>query len=770
MKNYDYCIAHKTISKIQTVREHCLSVANYAAGNGKTLGLEKTMFLIGALHDLGKFSDEFQRRISGEELDHVDHSSMGGKVIYDKFHISDNSVRNLASEIMCLAISEHHGQVDIIDNGECTIKKRHNNLPEVDVDEAIAVLNVDIDALFNDAVKEINEYYLMIIDLANNVVPVKKARKDMVLWSEAYFFYAGLLKRLCLSMLTDADWRDTYEFYNRKETRFEDSLRKPAFEKGLENLMDYRKTLPYNVLSESRNELAEMCRDHVKYGNGIYKCTMPTGAGKTLDSTEYALRLAIETNKRHIYYNAPFLSITEQNADNIRKFTKFTDELLEYHSNIVRDTEDEFGNRIPNDVFDTPYIATTMVRLLTIMFSNSKADIRRFWQLASSVIVIDEAQSIPQECLNLFNQACNFLTYCCNTTVLLCTATQPLLEKTKRPILLSDHYEMVNDVKKYNDIFKRTEIVDATRNGGYNADELCDFVFTNTVSNCLIILNTKGAVRTLYKRIKERGKLYKVFELTTYMCAQHRSDVINEMKTLLKEGKRVICVSTQLIEAGVDISFETVIRSVAGIDSIIQASGRNNREKEYSYSKTFIVNPNLEMTKYLRQIQTAQTTFEEMILNKYSELLSEEAINAYYEALYRQTMENMDFENMFSRLSLNATKRHTTDAKYFTLKQDFKSVGDEFKVIDDTYNVSIIVPYESDTTSGKEIIEQIKASDDVDEIRHILRKAQRFTVSLNTNSGAVAELLSKFCAVKTIDNSEIFLLNNNCYDECGVVL
>ena len=782
-QDYKECIAHidKKTNRIQTVKEHCNNVAKYASESGKTLGLEHTMFLLGNLHDIGKFSAEFQKHINGDEA-RVDHSTIGGKIILDKFYKNNGSFEDKVAELLSIVIFEHHGQMDImVDGNDYTeIERRINSsLPQINTQEALTTINLNLEEEFVEATKELekkfNDLKIMISSLYKQL---KRNGNTTISKSDLHkpnMLSYGLLVRLCLSILVDSDWRDSFEFSsNTFENRIEESKRIELWKTANSNLLSERKKFKQSKISKLRNELAEQCKNHIKFGKGIYKCSMPTGSGKTIDMAEYSVLLSEKEKYRHCYYIAPYLSIIEQNSKALKTFFGVDNNVfLEFHSNITKNRpgtdNNDFINFIPDNLFDEPFISTTLVRILEMGFSNNKQDIRRFWQLTNSVIVFDEAQNIPIKCVNLFNQLCNFLHYCCNSTVVICTATQPLFEKTSRPLLFSDNFTIIQDTEKYNKVFKRTEILDYTKIPEYTTEELSDFILNNTSSNSLVILNTKSAVRKLRDYIESQTDKYKIFELTTYMCAQHRLDIIDKIKELLKKDEKLICLSTQLIEAGVDISFKTVFRSASGIDSILQANGRCNREGENNKEEsiTYIINYAEENIFLLKEIHQGKQIYMERIKNLIEKNEPLDAIiEKYYNQYFFENKKAMDYKSenttLFEKFSENKGENSPRELQKFPyFRQAFKTAGSEFKVIDDFDTVTIIVPYKN---KGREIINKIKNSKTMFEIKQLLKDSQRFTVSLNRNSSLFKDLIQRNCIVKTYLSSELYILDNDFYE------
>ena len=267
--------------------------------------------------------------------------------------------------------------------------------------------------------------------------------------------------------------------------------------------------------------------------------------------------------------------------------------------------------------------------------------------LINSVIIIDEVQSIPYEFIRLFNMAMEFLAYVCNCTIVLCTATQPPFEVMNYCLRLDESCEMINGFEDYSEKMRRTRIIDKTISGGYTADNVADFLhlLSEDCRTILCIVNTKKAAFEVFKSAKNLFEDEEIIlvHLSTNMCPEHRANVIKKMKDDMKKGKRVLCISTQLIEAGVDISFETVVRSLAGTDSIVQAAGRCNRNAERDIGYVYIVNisneyENVSSLKSIQKGKSATIGLLKRIEKKpdeYEDLLDLNAIKKFYINYYR---------------------------------------------------------------------------------------------------------------------------------------
>lgn len=729
--------------------------------------------MIGILHDIGKYSDVFQNYIRDAQKNpksvirgSVNHSNAGASYLLQKSN--KDPLENLTLEFMACAIFQHHGLMDCIRDGQDILKKRtkkDSEILDIDFHRAQSFLNQNLTDKFPSAKQEIQSYVNKI-----NTIAQKMSHNSSI--KENGIFLVGCLERLVLSYLVDADWRDTSEFMNDiKESRASQDERELFFKDGLQKIEDYVSQFTEDTkINQLRQEMANDCL-HANIANeGIYKLAMPTGGGKTVTSMRLALRLAKKYHKRHIIYIAPFLSILEQNAQVIRSILQNDDYILEHHSNIEINEEDEAYRNLC-ETWDSPIILTTMVQFLNTMFLGKMSSVRRFHQLTDAIIIIDEAQAVPVKCIHMFNGMMNFLCYSGNSIGILCTATQPLFELTDRNLIYQENKDILPNGEKYQNAFKRAQIISKIENKPMNTDQLVKFIQNVFNQNLLVVLNTKASVKTLYDALKNNiDSEIKLVQLTTYMCAEHRLDVIHELKKTLKNQK-AICISTQLIEAGVDISFETVIRSLSGVDSLNQAAGRCNRNGEKETGTVYVVDYAEEKTSRLPDIQEAKKATRALIDAKSEDFSTSAAINRFYYQYYFMRKGEMDYNvhhyTLFDLLSKNTAKVadvKTTEGAYeHFLCQSFRTAGQEFSVIDNQQMVSLVVPYKK----GSDYLNEIERTDDYEVIHHNLKKLQRYTITLFTNDQMLKRLLEQQ-AISFNEKAGIYTVGSNYYNEQGI--
>src|SRR5699024_12790707 len=342
--------------------------------------------------------------------------------------------------------------------------------------------------------------------------------------------------------------------------------------------------------------------------------TIPTGGGKTLSSLRYALKNTQLHKKKRIIYIVPYTTISEQNANEVRNLLKDYTNILEHHSNVIHDDETDDGQsheekklKLAKDNWNSPIVFTTMVQFLDVFYAYGTRNIRRLHNLSESILIFDEVQKVPVHCISLFNHALNFLKNVGKSSIVLCTATQPALDFVHNKLDINSDAEMIGNLNHVVKSFERVDIVDKAKEGNFSQDNLVNFAFEKIqqINNILIILNTKKAVKDLYENLKGRianDEEIHVYHLSTSMCPNHRVFILDKLKQHLRDNDKVICVSTQLIEAGVDISFECVIRSLAGLDSIAQAAGRCNRHGEKNKQNVYVIDYENENLRRLKEI------------------------------------------------------------------------------------------------------------------------------------------------------------------------
>ncbi len=788
----------------QSLEDHLHEVGKKAAKMGSSIGLGSFTRLAGYLHDCGKADRLFQDLIYGRRVQNVNHSSAGGRVLNDFIH-NDPELAYLQQtkgkfayfqEVMTYIILSHHGIFDLISYGgtEYIISRRlkydedggyhYNNdvVPFVQKFDFNLQEQAEksITVLIKEAYKEFEILYNKLIKISDKNLD-KKQRK------EEKEYYISCLTRLCLSILKDADIYDSANvFHHPKQYIWADHDRKQAWEDAsakVENMyFCYESSHEISEINKKRNEFARLAKDAAyKNGDGIYKLELPTGAGKTKIGLRYALISAIEYNRSRIFYITAYLSVLEQNASEIRSIIDKDDIILEHHSNFMEDMvidkthvgEDdslEYNHTsYLRESWESPIILTTMVQFFNTLFKEMPSSIRRFCKLINSVIIIDEVQSLPLKVLSNFNLMMNFMKEIMNCNIVHCTATQPVLdsEAMNHPIYYgnvdNEHAEIVNmDTRiKLSGCFQRVDFFNLTGN------DACKIMSTEDLSNhiseqllqldsCLVVLNTKSSVLKLYEYLEKAMVGVEVVYLTTNLCAAHRLDIITTLNNKLKQNRiiasknKLVCISTQLIEAGVDVDFDVVYRSLAGIDSLIQCAGRCNREGklildgEKTHGRLYIIRYSEENLTMLHDIKSSSDASEYAIRSIGYRRESNEKIELeklqilYYNKYYVSNRNKLDYIDkeksctMIEELGRNDQDRSNyyitnPSNKKPMMYQAFKTAAENFKFIEEG-TTGVIVQYKNQDLLER--LEQAMNDKDYDSVKVLLRKLQRYSVNV----------------------------------------
>ncbi len=749
----DEFIAHLRVTETgevinQTVKEHSEGCAKYAS-ESILKNLSRTAYLAGLLHDMGKCTEEFCEYIRSSENEtgnrkKVIHSFTGVKYVLFKWHASSDNDTKLTSELIAYAIGAHHGLFDVFDQSGMDGFLHRLNFNEEKYNEGKdnffkCVLPEDVvEKIFMEAATEIKDFL--------RDVRVNETKKENMA------FVVGLIARMVLSAVIDGDRKDTSDFMKKDGNSSKSHSNEVDWNKELTFLEDKIRKLPCrNEIDEKRHAFSDMVAAF-NGSNGIYRLNIPTGGGKTLSSLRLALKLASQ-GKRRIFFVIPLLSILEQNAAVIKSHVRDSSIVLEHHSNLVQDdkkekddidveTDEEFDEKhLFGESWTAPIVITTLFQFLQASFGFRTSEIRRFAALSDSVLVFDEVQTVPVKMLSLFNMVLNFLAYSCNCTVILSSATLPALEYVEGAAQ-GIKYAPAPDIIRYDEnlwnVFKRTEIINKNNPYGWTMEEISLMAIQEAESSksVLLVCNTRKEAKGFYKEISSfwNGTL---FHLSTDMCMAHRRKVLEDIRNSLNAEEPVVCVSTQLIEAGVDISFGTVIRITAGLDNVIQTAGRCNRNGESEdRGKVIVVNLKNENLKGLNDIARAQKAFM-AVADEYEDksLDSLDAIETYFYKLYSGLNANATKypspkykTNLYGLLASNqlwSALKNNSD-EYF-LSQAFKSACSEFKVFEDD-TVEILVPY----GEGANLIEKLCSLSEwaFDEKERLLRKAQAYSVSV----------------------------------------
>lgn len=609
----------------ETVSEHCNKTALLARSYSALFNMESTVFVSALLHDLGKLNYDFDGYIkheNGIKRGEIDHSYAGAKFLLELVSNDDDKYKKEVARLIARIIISHHGLNDWYTRNNddyfdyrCSKNERYDEIKS-NISELIS--DSELDELLNKAADEYRRFFEKMKEIC--------CAKDRKQYFTTLAFYHGLLERLTESCLIDADRTATAEFMEGIE------ITEPSEDEIQRNWLDMKQRLDNklskfsgsdSLISKLRMNISDRCCAFAKNDVGIAQLIVPTGGGKTLSALRFAIEYAVEHKKERIFYISPFMSILEQNGDVIREIAG-DDNYLEHHSDMyskIIDNKHKNNDEVAGELedyelrcrhWDKQVICTTMVQFFDTLFSSRTEALRRMHRFTDSIIIIDEVQSIPIRCVYLFNLAMNFLSEFMGCTIVLCSATQPTFEQCKYSIMLDKDSSMTGDYTKDFEDFKRTEVVSLLNNQGNTYEEaavICMDKYREN-GNLLFVVNTKTAAAEIFRNVTqlndEEEIKAKVVHLSTNMCPAHRRKAIDDIRRMLDNNERVICIATQLIEAGVDISFKCVIRSSAGLDNIAQAAGRCNRNGEDDRRNVYIIKLKDEYIEKLGKLKEAQ--------------------------------------------------------------------------------------------------------------------------------------------------------------------
>lgn len=688
---------------IQTIENHAEGVACLAKKLADEFGSGDWASIAGLVHDLGKYRPAFQKHIKvGSGFDsnaHIDsearpatrHASTGAVYLYKNFE-------QPFGKLLAYIVAGHHAGLPDADATNSGLKEQLVNDDEL--------------------LREIDPKNIPKLENIPDCLPVnmEHTEENLHLWV-----------RMIFSCLVDADWLDTELFMDnqKSETRTTGTT---IQQKHLDCFNQYMKQFTEEAKSDNvyktRQIILEQAKEGGRQESGIYTMTVPTGGGKTLSSLAFSLNHCIEQNKRRVIYAIPFTSIIEQTAHNYRDVFKQLDEevVLEHHCNIDSAIQTK-QSQLATENWDMPLVVTTTVQLFESLFASKPSSCRKLHNIVNSVVVIDEIQSLPPQQLNPIIHAINELSKNYGVTFLMMTATptgwqarhNPLGKKELNELEIKD--ELIVNPQQHYDSLKRVEYhrlnIAITDN---DSKELIQHIAQH--SSALIIVNTIKQAKQLFQAISNGNEHDEgLFHLSTHMCPLHRRHTISQIKERLRENQPTKVVSTQLVEAGVDLDFPVVYRAIAGLDSIIQAAGRCNREGELDKGDVYIFDaptPEGAIT-FGRQAMSsiyaqhnAKDVFNnvDIVLNYFCQYFAE-----------------------FSSHDQSSTLTKLTTDKGCNIQ--FRTVAKDFKMIEETDKQVIFVDYATTDQERLQIKNFLSMLDNSNEIeKWLLRKLQPYGVSL----------------------------------------
>lgn len=649
----------------QKLKDHIYGVAQMAEAFGAPFAADKHAKRAGLLHDIGKYSAAAQdRQRDPEHTSPVDHSTAGLQIAMQ--------MKDLHT---ALAVAGHHGGLPDFGNrvskDDGTLMARVQKKLTGTMDASLWRTEIGVTA--EDALP----------GWLKEIPPASQG------------FANALYTRMLFSCLVDADYLDTEAYMERGSVQRGTDASMDLLLRRLEDYVSPWRTHAETALNQKRNAVLERCLSGGKDNQGLYALTIPTGGGKTVSSLAFALSHAARRGLRRVIYVVPYTSIIEQNAQVFRSIVG-EENVLEHHANAEYDDDDQ-RLRLSAENWDSPIVVTTAVQFFESLFSARTSRCRKLHNIASSVVILDEAQMLPVSFLRPCVNAIVELVQHYHVTAVLCTATQPSLDQfihAYAPELCCR--EIADDVDDLYSFFKRVhfkrenEMTDETIAGC-----LCD------EEQVLCIVNARKSAQKIYHMLPQGGS----FHLSTLMTPEHRSKVLQEIRGRLKAELPCRVISTSLVEAGVDLDFPTVWREEAGLDSILQAAGRCNREGK-RLAQESVVHIFSKGAKPLRMFEQNVYALRRVI-DRYEDIASPQAIRAYFNLLL-----SVHVDGSFDKKDIVGLSNELA----------FQNIDREFKLID-TMTIPVYIP----ALENKELLAALREGWIS---RNLLRKLGRYAVNV----------------------------------------
>lgn len=670
----------------QSLHDHIRGTASRASAFARPFASDHWAEALGLFHDVGKANAAWQAYLGSksgyDETVHlegaatkVEHSTPGA-LLAEKLHGS------MIGRVIAYCVAGHHtGLPDFIGSPSSL---------------SVRLQNSNLDGISDDVLSLISSW-------KPSPPPWKfdAANLDFSLWI-----------RMLFSCLVDADFLDTEEYMRDEagDTRG-DFLELPVlltrFDGYMQSILEKVRDFADSPVNVARRQVLVDCRRAADHEPGFFSLTVPTGGGKTLSSMAFALKHGVRYNKRRVIYVIPYTSIIEQNADVFREALG-SEQIVEHHSSLDEADFTEKG-RLAAENWDASVIVTTTVQFFESLFASRSSRCRKLHNIANSVVILDEVQLLPVEFLSPILETMRLLVEHYSVTFVFCTATQPAFEAREGFLGLpaGSVNEIITDVPSLYRVLRRVTVSANTLSTV--TDWACIAKEVSEQEQALCVVSDRKSCRELYRLLPEGS-----YHLSALMCPQHRSDLIGEIKVKLQAGDPIRVVSTQLIEAGVDIDFPVVYRALAGLDSIAQAAGRCNREGRLGGGKELgkvvvFTPPRPAPAGILRK---GAETAKRLLINNAGDPLDHESFTHYFSELYWK-VNSLDAKRIKKLLIPDGA----------SLGIQFRSAAEVFRIIDDRLQRTILVPY----GEGERLIEKLKR---LGPERRLLRSLQRYSVNI----------------------------------------
>lgn len=716
----DYAHIKTTITgfETQSIKEHCIGTSVFAEKMAEPFGAGPWAKLCGLWHDIGKYSPDFQNHIKSasgfdtsiKDPGKVDHATAGTL-------LSKELLGNSSLPVAYCICGHHAGLMDYVGDGRSNLQFHLSSQSQHYLDDIRGVL-----PKYNSLPNLPNPHF------DNNTL----TPKGWHVWI-----------RMLYSCLVDADWLDTERFmkpeYFEARGKYKTlSQLSPILD---EYLLDLSNRVPATKVNAIRADIQNACREAAVFPQGIYSLTVPTGGGKTLSSLLWAMKHAMKYGLERIIIAIPYTSIVTQTADSLRKIFG-QDNVVEHHSYVDIDKMPDKRRqamKLATENWDAPIIVTTNVQLFESLYSNKPSCCRKLHNIAKSVLILDEVQTLPAENLHPIIDILSSLSKYMGTSILLTTATQPAFSgkigsgQTEFDGLESQ--EIIHDV---DGLFKKMRRVTIKfEKDTYTFNSLADIISES--EQILCVVNTRNEAQQLYNALHDRKN---TIHLSRMMCQQHISDEIKVIKEKLQKGEPVKVISTQLIEAGVDIDFPVVWREMVGLDSIAQSAGRCNREGKQQMGQVHVFS--LDGARLRGIMAKATDTARDLLNAGETDFLSPETAQEYFRLFYSK---------------LNDTDKSGVTEDLYKICPDFESAANAFRLIDDK-SLAIYVPY---SVEGEKLTEQLRNGVYSPQL---FRKLQRYSVNIPINRRDDVEHLG---TVKLSDYIYVLPDRSNYDENTGLV-
>jgi CRISPR-associated endonuclease/helicase Cas3 len=697
LRYYAHSRSDRPESEWQLLIDHLTATSEIAARLGEAAGISDLARLAGLLHDVGKYAPEFQARLRGSK-NPVDHATPGAREI---MALCPDPRYKYWNEAISYAIAGHHSGLP-----------DYGSLADVDSDGTL---------LARRTKKRLKDYSAYRNELAWPAweppkPTLKPARfrfgdKDT---QHAWFSFSFLI-RMLFSTLVDADWLETERYMDAAEKPRGGYASIPALAAALGCHLE-RFNNPQTPINRKRTAILNACRAAAQRPPGFFTLTVPTGGGKTLASMAFALEHGQAHGMRRVIYAIPFTSIIEQNAEVFREALGDlgAENILEHHSNFdwegkkEAEADDETNQfkaklKLAAENWDIPVVATTNVQFFESLFASKKSQARKLHNIARSVIIFDEAQTLPREYLKPCLLAVQELVNNYGCSAVFCTATQPSLPRffSSR----TQFTELAPDPQGLFDFFKRVQVTDL---GHVPDEELIGRLGGHPQALCIV--NTRRHARGLFAALAGED----AFHLSTLMCPAHRKAVLKSIRKRLANDEPCRVISTSVMEAGIDIDFPVGYRALAGLDSIIQAAGRVNREMRLAVGEMFVFRPQTEFIKKTPKYVEQTGSVAHNVLNRHRDPTTITAIEYYYNLLYllhgAESFDQQQIINCFEK---------GVNAPAF----DFATAAKKFKLIEQN-TVAVFIPYDAEAEA------RIDALRNATHPRNALRQLQPYAVNI----------------------------------------